>query len=151
MTVVRSVATTFLVVLGVLGILVELEAQQSTPPGITYEGQKVSSVEIAGKPDLDTRQLKSLIAQPAEAPYSQQKIDETLAALKKTGEFKDVQVDVRPEAAGLQVLFVLQPAVYFGMFDFGRATRVFTYNRLLQVANESSQQPYTAGRVEEAE
>ena len=151
MTFVRSAVLTFVLVLGVLGIFMDLRAQQSTPAGITYEGQKVSSVEIAGKPELDTHQLKPLIAQPINAPYSQQKIDETIAALKKTGQFNDVLVDVRPQAAGLQVLFVLQPAIYFGMFDFGKATRVFTYSRLLQIASEPSQQPYTMGRVEEAE
>lgn len=151
MTVFRSVATTFVLVLAVLGIFVELHAQHPKSPDITYEGQGVSSVELAGRPDLDTRQFKSLIAQPINAPYSQQKVDETVAALKKTGQFKDVQVDVRPQSAGLQVLFVLQPAIYFGIFDFGRATKVFTYTRLLQVASEPTQEPYTTGRVEEAE
>ena len=151
MSVFRSVATAFVLVLAVLGVFLELRAQEAKPSDITYEGQKVSSVEIAGKPDLNTKQFKSLIAQPIDAPYSQQRVDDTVAALKKTGQFKDVQVDVRPQAAGLQVLFVLQPAIYFGIFDFGKATKVFPYNRLLQIASEPTQEPYTAGRVEEAE
>ncbi|HEY6350212.1 MAG TPA: POTRA domain-containing protein [Candidatus Angelobacter sp.] len=151
MTVFRSVATIFIWVLAVLGIFPESRAQQPKPPGISYEGQNVSSVELAGKTDLNTRQFKPLILQPANAPYSQEKIDATIAALKKTGQFKDVQVDVRPQSGGLQVLLVLQPAIYFGIFDFGKANGVFTYNRLLQLASDPTQEPYTAGRVEEAE
>src|SRR5215510_1017677 len=126
-------------------------AQQLKPADISYEGQKVSSVERAGQPDESIRQLKHLITQPINAPYSQEKIDETIAALKETGKFKDVQLDVRPQSTGLQVLFVLQPAFYFGIFDFGKASKVFSYNRLLQIADYPNQEPYTVGRVEEAE
>ncbi|HEY6251845.1 MAG TPA: POTRA domain-containing protein [Candidatus Angelobacter sp.] len=151
MTVYRSVAATCLLVFAVLGIFLELHAQQPASSGISYEGQNVSSVELAGKPGLNPRQFKQLIVQPINAPFSQQKIDETMAALKNTGQFKDVQVDVHPQSAGLQVLFVLQPAIYFGIFDFGKANKIFSYNRLLQVANYPTQEPYTEGRVEEAE
>jgi outer membrane protein assembly factor BamA len=128
-----------------------LPAQQLTPSTISYEGQNVSSVDIAGRPDLNLRQLRQLIAQPVDKPYSKEKVDATIAALKQAGQFKDVQLEVRPQANGLQVLFVLQPAYYFGIFDFGKATSVFSYPRLLQVANFPSQEPYTGSRVEEAE
>jgi outer membrane protein insertion porin family len=128
-----------------------LPAQQLTPSTISYEGQNVSSVDVAGRPDLNLRQLRQLIAQPVDKPYSKEKVDATIAALKQAGQFKDVQLEVRPQANGLQVLFVLQPAYYFGIFDFGKATTVFSYPRLLQVANFPSQEPYTGSRVEEAE
>lgn len=128
-----------------------LPAQQLTPSAISYEGQNVSSVDIAGRPDLNLRQLRQLIAQPAGKPYSKEKIDATIAALKQAGQFKDVQLEVHPEANGLQVLFVLQPGYYFGIFDFGNATKVFSYTRLLQVANFPNQEPYTGIRVERAE
>jgi outer membrane protein assembly complex protein YaeT len=128
-----------------------LTAQQITPPTISYEGQQVSSVDIAGRPDLNVRQLRSVIAQPTDAPYSKAKIDETIAALRKATNSKDVQLEVRPQPNGLQILFVLQPAYYFGIFDFGTATKVFTYTRLLQVSNYPNQEPYSSSRVEEAE
>jgi outer membrane protein insertion porin family len=148
----RPVACTSVFVLTLLAALfLNLRAQQLKPPTISYEGQKISSVELAGRPDLNVRELKQLVRQTQDAPYSQQKIDETIAALKKTGQFTDVQLDVRPQSNGLEVLFVLQPAVYFGVFDFGKASRVFSYNRLLQIADYPNQEPYTAGRVEEAE
>src|SRR5262249_28580256 len=92
-------------------------AQELTPgPAVSYEGRSVSSVEIAGRPDLDLRLLQSLIAQPVNAPYSQEKVDETVATLKSVGQFQDVELQVAPEAAGLRLLFVLQPALYFGVF-----------------------------------
>jgi outer membrane protein assembly factor BamA len=140
-----------LLALQLLAPISVLDAQQLTTATISYEGQNVSSVDIAGRPDLNLRQLRQAIAQPVNAPYSKQKVDETIANLKKTGQFTDAQVDVRPEANGLKVLFVVQPAMYFGMFDFGDATKVFTYTRLLQVANYSNQEPYTAGRVDQAD
>lgn len=128
-----------------------LHAQQKTVPAISYEGQQVSSVGVAGQPGLNAKEMKRFIVQPESAPYSQEKIDESIAALKKAGPFTGVQMEVIPQAAGLQVLFVLQPALYFGIFDFGNATKLFAYNRLLQVANYPTQEPYSAGRVEEAE
>ena len=115
-----------------------------------FEGQRVASVELAGRPDLNLRAMKPLIAQPINAPYTQQKIDQTVAALKKSGQFQDVDVQVTPEANGLRVLFILRPAYYFGMFQFPDISH-FSYSRLLQAANSPRQEPYSAGRVEEAE
>src|SRR5207302_4504235 len=79
-----------------------LRAQQKKPATISYEGQKVTSVDVAGRPDLNVRQLRQLITQPVNAPYSQQKIDESTAALKKAGQFQDVQLEVHPSTTGLQ-------------------------------------------------
>ena len=118
---------------------------------ISYEGQKVASVELAGRPNLNLRTMNKLIAQRINAPYRQEQVDATVAALKKTGEFQDVKVDVTPEANGLRVLFVLQPALYFGVFEFSKSASRFPYTRLLQAADYPRQEPYTVGRVEEAE
>lgn len=135
----------------VFGLILPVNAQQASAPKISYEGQQVSSVEVAGRPDLDNRRLKHLIVQPQGAPYSQQKIDQSIAALKAAGPFAAVQTEVTPQANGLQVLFVLQPALYFGIYDFGHAAKVISYNRLLQVSNYPTQEPYSQARVEEAE
>jgi outer membrane protein assembly factor BamA len=148
----RPLACTPLFVLALLvALFLHLHAQQITPPTISYEGQKVSSVELAGRPDVNLRQLKQLVAQPEGAPYSQQKIDESIAALKKAGNISDVQLEVHPQSNGLEVLLVLQPALYFGVWDFGKANKRFSYNRLLQIADYPNQAPYTVGKVEEAE
>src|SRR5262249_5100157 len=117
--------------------------------GFSFEGQMVSSVSLAGQPDQAQLPQFELAQRPG-TPYSQQQIDETLASLKKTGRFQDVKVQVTPEAKGLRVLFVLEPAFYFGVFQFPGAVEKFSYTRLLQVAGYSRQEPYTKDHVEKS-
>ncbi len=111
----------------------------------------MASVQLAGQPDGTPRKLRALIAQPINAPYSQAKVDETVAALKKAGDVKDVEVQVTPAAEGVQVVFILKPAYYFGVYTFPKAEKVFSYTRLLQAADYSKQEPFTQEKVEEAE
>ncbi len=101
----------------------------------SYEGQKVSSVELAGRPDLDKTPFLPLLVQKAGEPFSQTKIEQTAAALRKMGKFQAVEIQILPEASGVRVLFVLQPALYFGIYRFPGAANHFAYSRLLQVAN----------------
>ncbi len=134
----------------VLALCVSLPAQQTptmtpqqapkTSPQIeqalpSYEGQKVASVELAGRPDLDKTPYLPLLVQKAGEPFSQPKIEETAAALRRTGKFQAVEIQILPEATGVRVLFVLQPAMYFGVYRFPGAVNHFAYSRLLQAAN----------------
>ncbi len=139
--------------LSIFLFLVSASGAQEVEPtsGISYEGRLVSSIEIAGRPDLDFKALQSLISQEVNAPYSQKKVNESVTSLKNTGPFQAVELQVTPEAAGLRLMFVLQPALYFGVFDFSNASKVFSYTRLLQIANYPKQEPYTPGRVAEAQ
>ncbi|HET7873727.1 MAG TPA: POTRA domain-containing protein, partial [Terriglobales bacterium] len=57
---------------------------------------------------------------------------------------------VNPEPNGLRVLFILRPALYFGLYRFPGASQ-FSYTRLLQAASYPRQEPYTAGQVGEAQ
>jgi outer membrane protein insertion porin family len=125
-----------------------------TPPQVasvlpSYEGQNVSTVEIAGRPDINVEELKSFLAQKEGEPFSQAKIDASIAALKKTGRFQAVQLQVFPDLQGLRVLLVLQPGLYFGMYRFPGATR-FSYSRLLQVSNYPPEGPYSINDVNNA-
>ena len=113
----------------------------------SYEGQTVTSVEIAGRPDLKISQFESDFAQKAGQPFDKQKIDASVASLKSAGHFQDVRVDVEPESKGLRVLFVLEPAVYYGIFQFPGAEQ-FPYSRLIQISDYTSQAPYDASTVE---
>lgn len=113
----------------------------------TYEGQNVTSIELAGRPDLDPLQFTSLFVQQAGTPFSKEKVDQTIAALKKTGKFKEVQLEVQPEAKGVRVLLILQPAVYFGIFEFPGAEQ-FPYSRLVQVTNYPPEAPFNRGDVQ---
>src|SRR6266567_5053435 len=124
-----------------------------TPPSAqqmftSYEGQNVSTIEIAGQPAIKETDFSSIFVQKAGEPFAKQKVEQTAAAIKATGKFKDVRIQVDPEANGVRVQFVLEPADYFGVFEFPGAER-FPYSRLIQVANYPTQTPYSAGQVEQ--
>lgn len=114
----------------------------------SYEGQNVTAVQVAGRPELATSQFASSFAQAAGQPFSMEKVDQTAAALKAAANCESVRVQVEPEANGARVIFVLEPAVYFGIFEFPGAER-FNYSRLVQVANYPTQTPFNAEDVEQ--
>ena len=114
----------------------------------SYEGQTVTAIAIAGRPDLDTAQFSSSFAQRIGEPFSQEKVEQTVEALKARGKFQDIELQVEPEANGVRILLILDPAVYFGIFDFPGAERL-SYTRLVQVSNFSAQSPYNAEDVEQ--
>ncbi len=82
---------------GLTSVVTVLHSQQieATQGAVSYEGQQVSSVLLAGQPDGNPRKLRALIAQPINAPYAQVKVDETVAALQNAGS-KDVEAQVTP-------------------------------------------------------
>jgi outer membrane protein insertion porin family len=113
----------------------------------SYEGQNVTAVEIAGRPDLDTSKLLPLMQQHAGEPFSKEKTDQSIATLKSAGKFEEVQLQIEPEANGVRVLLIAEPAVWFGIFEFPGAER-FNYSRLVQIANYPPQAPFNAGDVQ---
>ena len=123
------------------------ETQQVLP---SYEGQKVTSVELAGRPGIDPKQYAGMLTQHPGETFSRQRIEESLAALEGTGQFQGVQLLVIPEAEGLRVLFILQPAIYYGIYHFPGAEH-FSYARLLQVANYPPTGPYSPVEVQQAQ
>jgi Na+-transporting methylmalonyl-CoA/oxaloacetate decarboxylase gamma subunit len=84
----------------------------------TYEGQNVTAIEVAGRPQSTSSQFASLFVQQAGQPFSKEKVDRTAAAIKAAAKCDAVQVQVEAEANGVRVLLVLEPAVYFGLFLF---------------------------------
>ena len=117
----------------------------------SYIGQNVSSVDIAGRPDVTFKSVQSLISVKPGQPLSQKDVDSSTASLKQRGGFQDARLDLEPEADGVRVVFILEPAVYVGMYEFPGAIKEFAYSRLLQVANYNSQTPYSATDVQQAE
>lgn len=113
----------------------------------SYQGQKVIAVDIAGRPDLEASQFSSVLAQKSGQPFDREKVDESVAGLKSAGHFQDVRAQVEPDADGVRVSFILEPADYYGIFEFPGAER-FAYSRLVQVANYQSQTPYDAAEIE---
>ncbi len=143
-----------------LAVCTGLWAQTSTDPAqlpktapasqailTSYEGQNVTAIEIAGRPNLDTSKLLPILQQHAGEPFSKEKVDQSIAALRSAGKFDEVQLQVEPEANGVRVLLIAEPAIWFGMFEFPGAER-FPYSKLVQVANYPPQAPFNAGDVQ---
>jgi outer membrane protein insertion porin family len=118
------------------------QTQQAEPEILaSYEGQNVSILEIAGQPDHDLSEYKSALVQQQGQPFSKDKVDQTAAALKAAGHFQDVRIQIQPESSGVRVEFVLEPALYFGIYQFPGAEQ-FAYSRLIQIANYPTQTPF---------
>jgi outer membrane protein insertion porin family len=125
--------------------------QTSQSNKVSYEGQKVAAVELVANPRISVESLQPLVQQSADEPYSTSKVASTISALQGTGRFNKVGVDVKPEPGGLKVTFLLEPAFYFGIFDFPGATKSFSYARLLQVVDIPNRTPYKQDLVAKAE
>jgi outer membrane protein assembly factor BamA len=117
----------------------------NAPP--SYEGQKVATVEVSTNPHLDAEPYRALIAQKAGEPFSKQKIQQSISALKQTNSFSDVNLKIEPAPAGLHLTFILQPAYYLGMIKFPGALKYFSYTRLLQVVNLPDQSVFDRNQI----
>ena len=120
-------------------------------PEPAYNGQNVSAVSLVANPRRDPSGLLAIVTQRAGEPYSQRKIDESVEALKRGGNFPKVDVNVVPDITGLRVSFLLEPVYYLGAVEFPGAGKYFSYTRLLQVANLSDEDPYDSSRIPVAE
>jgi outer membrane protein insertion porin family len=121
------------------------------PPRPVYEGQTVGAIDLIGNPHRDVEAFRPLVEQKAGEPYSQSKVETSIAAFKRTGQFPKVEVNVVPDPVGLRLNFLLEPAYYLGMATFPGATKLFSYTRLLQVADLHEEDPYDTTRVEISE
>src|SRR5215831_6557798 len=92
--------------------------QPSQSNKVSYEGQTVAAVDLIANPTISVESLRPLVQQSAGEAYSASKIESTIAALRQTGRFNKVEVDVKPDPGGLHVTFVLEPVFYLGIFDF---------------------------------
>jgi outer membrane protein insertion porin family len=113
----------------------------------SYEGQNVSSIEIAGQPNYTKSQYEHLLVQQIGQPFSREQVGKTADALKSAGNFEHVDTRVEPESDGVRIVFVLQPAVYFGVFQFPGAER-FPYSQLIQTADYPVQKAFNPSEVE---
>jgi outer membrane protein insertion porin family len=127
-------------------------AQQNVlGPQSVYEGQNVDAVDLIGNPHRNLEPLRSVVTQKAKEPYSESKVEASIAALQKTGGFPKVNVQVVPDASGLRLNFLLEPAYYIGIVDFPGATKHFSYIRLLEISDLSDEDPYDPARIPIAE
>ena len=120
-----------------------------SPGGIlsAYEGQTVSSIQVAGRTDVNAERFAPQFVQQLGQPFSEQKVDQTASAIQAAGKFEGMRIDVNPEADGVRVIYTVQPAIYYGMFKFPGAEQ-FPYSRLVQIANYPIQAPFNSAEVE---
>jgi outer membrane protein insertion porin family len=125
-------------------------ARAQTLPGINYEGENVTAIDLASRPEADVEYLRALIVQKTGQPYSNAKIQQSIAALLATREFTSARVEVSPENGGLRLTFVLEPAYYLGLVQFPGAVPQFSYTRLLQVVTFSEGSPFLKRQMNDA-
>jgi len=107
-----------------------------------YQGEVVIAVDLVADPHIDVEPFRSLLAQKAGQPYSQEQVEASISVLAETGKFSKVRTSVTPEPNGLRLTFILEPAYYVRMVEFPELVKYFSYVRLLQVVNFSGQDPY---------
>lgn len=116
--------------------------QPESESSSAYQGEAVASVNLVANPHLDLTSISPLVLQKAGEPYSQEKVQASIAALEATHHFTGVRTYITPEPKGLRLTFVLEPAYSIGIIQFPRADKVFTYIRLLQVVSFASDYSY---------
>ena len=125
-------------------------ARAQTDGAINYEGEKVTAIDLASQPEADVDYLRALLLQQVGQPYSNVKVQQSIAAMMATGEFSSVKVQVSPENGGLRLLFILEPAYYLGLVQFPGAVPPLSYTRLLQVVMFSEGSPFLKRQMNDA-
>ena len=59
-------------------------------PQPVYNGQNVAAIDLVGNPHRDMEPFRSLVVQKVGEPYSQDKVEASIAALERTGQFPKV-------------------------------------------------------------
>ena len=127
-------------------------SQESQPDSYGgFERRTVSRIAIAVRPSEDVAAIRALIRQEAGKPFSIEAIKSSVTALQQTGKFTQIQVSLEPQAAGLRVLFILQPVYDIGLVSFPGATKAFPYSRLLQAANIPATAPFVPDYIADEE
>ena len=73
---------------------------------VSYEGSNVATADLVANPIISAESLRSWVQQKVDEPYSAAKIENTISALRETGRFSPVEVDVKLDHGGLR-LFAL--------------------------------------------
>jgi len=126
-----------------------LAPAQQLPPGSTFEGQPVVDIVLVARPSVDVDVYNSLVLQKVGDPYSDARVQKSVAALMATGLFNKVTTNVTPQHGGLELEFIMEPAYYLGILNFPGALGPFSYPRLMQVVKYTPEEPYEKGRVEQ--
>jgi outer membrane protein insertion porin family len=125
-------------------------ARAQTDGAVNDEGEKVTAIDLASRPEADVDYLRALILQQVGQPHSNTKVQQSISAMMATGEFSSVRVQVSPQNGGLRLLFTLEPAYYLGLVQFPGAVPPLSYSRLLQVVMFSEGSPFLKRQMNDA-
>src|SRR5579871_552952 len=76
-------------------ILAQDQKTLEVDPNAAFEGRVVNKVDFAVRPSEDVDQLRALVEQKQGKPFSIDAVKASVAALRKTGKSKKVQVSVQ--------------------------------------------------------
>jgi outer membrane protein insertion porin family len=125
-------------------------ADAQTAQAVNYEGENVTAIDLASRPEADVEYLRDLIVQKTGQPYSNVKVQQSIAAVMATKEFTSARIEVTPENGGLRLTFILEPAYYLGLVQFPGAVPPFSYTRMLQVVTFSEGTPFLRRQLNDA-
>jgi outer membrane protein insertion porin family len=125
-------------------------AQQETA-GFSYDGQPIAAVRLVASPTVNVQPFERFVKLKKDQLYSSAIAQATASALRAAGHFTRVDVQISPEADGLQVTFLLQPVYYVGIISFAGNVDGFDYSQLLNVVNFPANAPYEKALVNAGE
>ncbi|HEY2821130.1 MAG TPA: POTRA domain-containing protein [Candidatus Acidoferrum sp.] len=120
-------------------------------PNAAFEGRTANKVEIAVQPSEDVEKLRGLIQQEQGKPFSIEAVRASVNALRETGKFKTVQVNIQFTPDGLRVLFLLPPVYKVGLITFPGAKKSASYTQMLQAVNIPLDAPFVQDELSDKE
>jgi outer membrane protein insertion porin family len=113
----KPLATLLTAMIWVWIAVLPLAAAAQTPSpvvGAGYEGRDVQVINLPGVAERDREHLLQLLPQKAGTPLDRGQIRDSIRALYATGRFADIQAEVTPAGAGVELSFVTSNNFFVG-------------------------------------
>jgi outer membrane protein insertion porin family len=113
-----------------------------------YAGRNVRSIELPGVPDRD--HLLQMIPQKSGQPLDRDQIRESIRVLFATGRFADIQAEVAPSGADVQLTFTTLANVFVGAVEVEGAPSHPNTNQIVNAAKFQLGELYTLDKLNRA-
>jgi outer membrane protein insertion porin family len=139
----------------ILSSLAEAQPVTPAPPASAdaFEGLTVRSIEFdpVDQP-LERAIIDSLLPVRVAQPFHATQARDAIEKLHATGRYEDIQVDVEPNADGVDVRFITTNSWFFGHVDVdGDIPEPPTHGQIISVASLTLGQSFDAAQVIDAE
>ncbi len=126
-------------------------AQQPAPVvGAGYEGRNVHVINLPGVAERDRGHLLQLIPQKSETPLDRGQIRDSIRALYATGRFADIQAEVTPSGAGVELSFVTSNNLFVGAIRVEGAPSRPTANQIVNASKLQLGELFTREKLNRA-